>query len=38
MLPGTDPHTPPYADILIRGDRIAAIAALGDLRSQPAPA
>ena len=31
MLPGADPHAPPYADILIRGDRIAAIEGPGEL-------
>ncbi|MGI4802442.1 MAG: amidohydrolase family protein [Janthinobacterium lividum] len=35
MLPGADPHAPPEADILIRGDRIAAIGALGELQVAP---
>ena len=35
ILPGADPHDPPFADILVRGDRIAAIAAKGELRAPP---
>ena len=30
MLPGADPHAPAQADLLIRGDRIAAVGAPGE--------
>jgi cytosine/adenosine deaminase-related metal-dependent hydrolase len=30
LLPGSDPHRPPVADVLLAGDRIAAIARPGD--------